>query len=97
MHTNLTSNITPLPGLKHLVVRNAGRGTESLAQVLPLFMSLETLSLSNHRASQAYSCRLHLDGLQQLRSVALDKMLLCGIRLRKGCELHVNTTGTLLP
>ena len=81
-------------GLAHLVV-DAGRDYTTLSQMLPLFTSLKTLSLGSIMGSWSIPFNaLHLDGLQELRSVTLIAAYpLHSIRLPEGCELHVNITG----
>ena len=85
-------------GLAHLVVHDAGRNFSTLSHTLPLFKSLKTLSLGTKWAMASVSFpTLHLAGLQELRSVQLDRLMPGSIRLReKGCELHLSITGMLM-
>ena len=48
--TTGVSVIAPVLGLTHLVISNVGPDFQSLSQALPLFMSLETLSLGGSSA-----------------------------------------------
>ena len=97
LRTNL-STITPVLGLRHLLVDGAHSCCQSLFKMLPLFKSLETLSLNCYCDPGAVCFpALHLEGLQQLRSVELYRVLPSSIRLREGCELHVSISGRLTP
>ena len=96
LRTNLDL-VSPSLGLTHLVVHNASPNLLVLAETLPLFKSLETLFLecSLKETLPLPYPSLHLDALQQLRSVKLDGVSVNAIRLSKHCELHINLTGML--
>ncbi len=85
-------------GLAHLVVHDAGRNFSTLSHTLPLFKSLKTLSLGTKWAMASVSFpTLHLAGLQELRSVQLDRLMPDSILLSSGCELHIKARGMLIP
>ena len=95
LRTNLTL-IAPVLGLTNLVVDDGGPNFLFLAEMLPLFKALETLSLGcNPEKNKAFCPQLHLDGLQHLRSINLDGLLPGVIRLIKSCKLHITMAGRL--
>lgn len=97
LRTNLTL-IMPVLGLKHLVVHRARPSFRVLSQTLPLFKSLETLSLESISRAEAVSFpMLHLAGLEHLRSVDLTKLTPGSIQLPTSCMLHVTSSGNALP
>ena len=90
LHTNLNTS------LRHLLIDGEKSEHQDLFEMLPLFKSLETLSLNSESCCDPGAVRLptlHLEGLQQLRSVKLSKVLPSSIQLREDCELHVSTSG----
>ena len=98
LRTNLTDIDTPVAGLLHLVVHDASYDFCTLSQTLQELSSLKTLSLGTRRDMGSVSChKLHLAGLQELRSVQLDCLTPDSILLSSGCELHISATGMLTP
>lgn len=93
LRTNLTVIMPSCLGLKHLVVSEAPPNFGVLSQTLPLFKSLETLSLYS-TGSAGVLPTLHLAELEHLRSVNLEGLTLGSIRLRTSCMLHVTSSGT---
>ena len=90
------NTITPVLSLSHLLVECPDTSHEYLFKTLPLFKSLETLSLHHFTAHAVMRFpALHLEGLNQLRSLKLYRVLPSSIRLRGGCELHFTETGRL--
>ena len=106
LHSNLRT-ITPVHGLRHLVVCDAGPSFKSLARLLPLFKALETLCLYNcskqdkmpyySKHADVRFPELHLGGMTVLRSLELDTVLPRSIQLHETCDLHITLTGRLIP
>ena len=89
-------NISPssLLGLAHLEVHNIAPSLLVLSQTLPLFKSLQTLSLqcNSLHPSEDFPA-LHLDGLTNLSIVYLAHLRVSSIRLSERCKLTIFTTG----
>ena len=79
-------------------MHDAGRDFSTLSRTLPLFKTLRTLSLGTKcdMATVAFPV-LHLAGLEELRSVVLDRLMPRSILLSEACELHLKMTGMLPP
>lgn len=99
LRTNLTDFDTPpVAGLRHLVVHDAGYDLCILSQTLRGLSSLLTLSLGTKwDTAEVTFPSLHLAGLQELRSVQLDRLMPDSILLSSGCELHIKARGMLIP
>ena len=93
LRTNGVSVIAPVLGLTHLMISNAGPDFQSLSLALPLFMSLETLSLSGFIGK---NLTLHLDELPKLHSLELVLLKPGSIRLSTTCKLHIVMSGKIL-
>ena len=97
LRTNLTY-ISPVLGLTHLLICEAGTDFEILSQTLALFKSLQTLYLESYAADEEVAFpTLHLAGLQELRSIHLNGLVPGSIRLSASCKLHFSTTGRPIP
>lgn len=84
--------------LAHLVISTVEDNFTILSKTLPQFSLLKSLFLGGTPGSNANSSlKLHLEGLRELRSVALNRLVPVSIQLRESCKLHVHMTGRRRP